>query len=197
MEEAAQFDFGTDPEPRKEIVLFDKPTRGTTVEKFKEMVYGLFKVSICLVILLWHDYFLLAYFSVAGENALLYEPCPSKCWKNNQYKNSLSQRCLSLKSEVTNNFFPYFLTGGSWYASCMSTAFVGIEKIYPYFCYFETCNNPRDEHNLKSVHVWEVCINWTIYFFLLPNATPEFYNMKSLCWYCVNTDLELYVLKFS
>lgn len=46
MEEAAQLDFGTDPEPRKEIVLFDKPTRGTTVEKFKEMVYGLFKVSI-------------------------------------------------------------------------------------------------------------------------------------------------------
>ncbi|XP_032048458.1 divergent protein kinase domain 1A isoform X3 [Aythya fuligula] len=45
MEEAAQFDFGTDPEPRKEIVLFDKPTRGTTVEKFKEMVYGLFKVE--------------------------------------------------------------------------------------------------------------------------------------------------------
>ncbi|XP_071666528.1 ecotropic viral integration site 5 protein homolog isoform X2 [Patagioenas fasciata] len=45
MEEAAQLDFGTDPEPRKEIVLFDKPTRGTTVEKFKEMVYGLFKVA--------------------------------------------------------------------------------------------------------------------------------------------------------
>ncbi|XP_010129223.1 PREDICTED: protein FAM69A-like, partial [Buceros rhinoceros silvestris] len=43
MEEAAQLDFGADPEPRKEVVLFDKPTRGTTVEKFKEMVYGLFK----------------------------------------------------------------------------------------------------------------------------------------------------------
>lgn len=51
MEEAAQHDFGTDPEPRKEIILFDKPTRGTTVEKFKEMVYGLFKVSIFLFIL--------------------------------------------------------------------------------------------------------------------------------------------------
>lgn len=51
MEEAAQLDLGTDPEPRKEIVLFDKPTRGTTVEKFKEMVYSLFKVSICLFIL--------------------------------------------------------------------------------------------------------------------------------------------------
>lgn len=51
MEEAAQLDFGTDPEPRKEIILFEKPTRGTTVEKFKEMVYGFFKVSICLAIL--------------------------------------------------------------------------------------------------------------------------------------------------
>ncbi|XP_058277681.1 divergent protein kinase domain 1A isoform X1 [Hirundo rustica] len=46
MEEATQRDFGTDPEPRKEIVLFDKPTRGTTVEKFKEMVYGLFKAKL-------------------------------------------------------------------------------------------------------------------------------------------------------
>ncbi|XP_051658801.1 divergent protein kinase domain 1A [Manacus candei] len=46
MEEAAQLDFGTDPEPRKEVVLFDKPTRGTTVEKFKEMVYGLFKAKL-------------------------------------------------------------------------------------------------------------------------------------------------------
>lgn len=51
MEEAAQLDLGTDPEPRKEIVLFDKPTRGTTVEKFKEMVYSLFKVSTCLFML--------------------------------------------------------------------------------------------------------------------------------------------------
>ncbi|XP_061321485.1 divergent protein kinase domain 1A isoform X1 [Pezoporus flaviventris] len=46
MEEAAQLDLGTDPEPRKEIVLFDKPTRGTTVEKFKEMVYSLFKAKL-------------------------------------------------------------------------------------------------------------------------------------------------------
>lgn len=51
MEEASQLDIGADPEPRKEVVLFDKPTRGTTVEKFKEMVYGLFKVSVCLFIL--------------------------------------------------------------------------------------------------------------------------------------------------
>lgn len=45
MEQAPHLDFGTDLEPRKEIVLFDKPTRGTTVQKFKEMVYSLFKVS--------------------------------------------------------------------------------------------------------------------------------------------------------
>lgn len=48
MEEAAHLDLGTELEPRKEIVLFDKPTRGTTVQKFKEMVYGLFKVSVLL-----------------------------------------------------------------------------------------------------------------------------------------------------
>ncbi|XP_027626244.1 divergent protein kinase domain 1A isoform X3 [Tupaia chinensis] len=43
MEQALHLDFGTELEPRKEIVLFDKPTRGTTVQKFKEMVYSLFK----------------------------------------------------------------------------------------------------------------------------------------------------------
>ncbi|KAM9130121.1 divergent protein kinase domain 1A isoform 1-T1 [Pangshura tecta] len=43
MEETIHLDLGTELEPRKEIVLFDKPTRGTTVQKFKEMVYGLFK----------------------------------------------------------------------------------------------------------------------------------------------------------
>lgn len=46
MEEIAHIDLRTELEPRKETVLFDKPTRGTTVQKFKEMVYGLFKVSI-------------------------------------------------------------------------------------------------------------------------------------------------------
>lgn len=66
MEEAAQPDFGTDPEPRKEIALFDKPTRGTTVEKFKEMVYGLFKVSI------FFFYFdRKACFLEAGENTII------------------------------------------------------------------------------------------------------------------------------
>ncbi|XP_032011238.1 divergent protein kinase domain 1A isoform X2 [Hylobates moloch] len=44
MEQALHLDFGTELEPRKEIVLFDKPTRGTTVQKFKEMVYSLFKL---------------------------------------------------------------------------------------------------------------------------------------------------------
>lgn len=46
MEEIAHIDLRTELEPRKETILFDKPTRGTTVQKFKEMVYGLFKVSI-------------------------------------------------------------------------------------------------------------------------------------------------------
>ncbi|KAK9404063.1 Family with sequence similarity 69 member A [Crotalus adamanteus] len=43
MEEIAHIDLRTELEPRKETILFDKPTRGTTVQKFKEMVYGLFK----------------------------------------------------------------------------------------------------------------------------------------------------------
>ncbi|XP_068949915.1 divergent protein kinase domain 1A isoform X6 [Petaurus breviceps papuanus] len=43
MEQAPHLDFGTELEPRKEVVLFEKPTRGTTVQKFKEMVYSLFK----------------------------------------------------------------------------------------------------------------------------------------------------------
>lgn len=45
MEDPGHIDFGAELEPRKEIVLFDKPTRGTTVQKFKEMVHSLFKVS--------------------------------------------------------------------------------------------------------------------------------------------------------
>ncbi|OCT82854.1 divergent protein kinase domain 1A-like [Xenopus laevis] len=41
-----QLDFGVGLEPRKEIVLFDKPTRGTTVQKFKEMVHNLVKTKL-------------------------------------------------------------------------------------------------------------------------------------------------------
>ncbi|XP_069088465.1 divergent protein kinase domain 1A isoform X2 [Pleurodeles waltl] len=46
MEEALHLDFGSELEPRKEIALFEKPTRGTTVQKFKEMVYSLFKAKL-------------------------------------------------------------------------------------------------------------------------------------------------------
>ncbi|MEE6495678.1 hypothetical protein FKM82_002110 [Ascaphus truei] len=46
MEDALHLDFGTELEPRKEIILFDKPTRGTTVQKFKEMVHSLFKTKL-------------------------------------------------------------------------------------------------------------------------------------------------------
>lgn len=46
MEDTLHPDFGTELEPRKEIVLFDKPTRGTTVQKFKEMVHNLFKTKL-------------------------------------------------------------------------------------------------------------------------------------------------------
>ncbi|XP_069497914.1 divergent protein kinase domain 1A isoform X3 [Ambystoma mexicanum] len=46
MEEVLHLDFGSEVEPRKEMVLFEKPTRGTTVQKFKEMVYTLFKAKL-------------------------------------------------------------------------------------------------------------------------------------------------------
>lgn len=59
MEQALHLDFGTELEPRKEIVLFDKPTRGTTVQKFKEMVYSLFKVSISIHVASMNHYTLL------------------------------------------------------------------------------------------------------------------------------------------
>lgn len=38
------YELGEELEPKKELVLFDKPTRGTSVEKFKEMVYDHVKV---------------------------------------------------------------------------------------------------------------------------------------------------------
>lgn len=38
------YELGEELEPRKEPTLFDKPTRGTSVEKFKEMVHGHVKV---------------------------------------------------------------------------------------------------------------------------------------------------------
>lgn len=38
------YELGEELEPRKEPTLFDKPTRGTSVEKFKEMVHAHLKV---------------------------------------------------------------------------------------------------------------------------------------------------------
>ncbi|MBN3313220.1 FA69A protein, partial [Atractosteus spatula] len=46
MEEVLRYDLGSEMEPRKEAVLFDKPTRGTSVEKFKEMVFSLLKAKV-------------------------------------------------------------------------------------------------------------------------------------------------------
>ncbi|KAG7319998.1 hypothetical protein KOW79_017141 [Hemibagrus wyckioides] len=40
------YELGEELEPRKEPALFDKPTRGTSVEKFKEMVYGHVKAKV-------------------------------------------------------------------------------------------------------------------------------------------------------
>lgn len=38
------YELGEELEPRKEPALFEKPTRGTSVQKFKEMVHGHVKV---------------------------------------------------------------------------------------------------------------------------------------------------------
>ncbi|KAK7945172.1 hypothetical protein WMY93_000900 [Mugilogobius chulae] len=38
--EVAHYELGEEPEPRKEVPVFDTPTRGTSVEKFREMVFN-------------------------------------------------------------------------------------------------------------------------------------------------------------
>ena len=42
--EVVHYELGEEPEPRREAPVFDKPTRGTSVEKFKEMVFNHLKV---------------------------------------------------------------------------------------------------------------------------------------------------------
>lgn len=44
--EIAHYELGEEPEPRREAPVFDKPTRGTSVEKFREMVFNHLKVKI-------------------------------------------------------------------------------------------------------------------------------------------------------
>ncbi|KAJ8418552.1 hypothetical protein AAFF_G00000510 [Aldrovandia affinis] len=46
MEVVLRYDLGAEMEPRKEVVLFDKPTRGTSMEKFKEMVLSHLKAKV-------------------------------------------------------------------------------------------------------------------------------------------------------
>lgn len=43
--EVVRYEFGEEPEPRRETSVFDKPTRGTSVEKFREMVFNHLKVK--------------------------------------------------------------------------------------------------------------------------------------------------------
>lgn len=44
MEEAPHYDLENEMEPRKEAVSFNKPTKGTSVEKFREMILNHLKV---------------------------------------------------------------------------------------------------------------------------------------------------------
>lgn len=43
--EVTHYELGEEPEPRREAPVFDKPTRGTSVEKFREMVFNHLKVK--------------------------------------------------------------------------------------------------------------------------------------------------------
>lgn len=44
MEEVPHYDLGNKMEPRKEAGAFNKPTKGTSVEKFREMILSHLKV---------------------------------------------------------------------------------------------------------------------------------------------------------
>uniref|UniRef100_A0A8C6LA87 Divergent protein kinase domain 1A n=1 Tax=Nothobranchius furzeri TaxID=105023 RepID=A0A8C6LA87_NOTFU len=46
MEEAPHYDLGGEMEPRKEASAFNKPTKGTSVEKFREMIVGHLKAKV-------------------------------------------------------------------------------------------------------------------------------------------------------
>ncbi|KAF6730727.1 Protein FAM69A [Oryzias melastigma] len=44
--EVARYDLSEEPEPRREAPAFDKPSKGTSVEKFREMVFSLLKAKL-------------------------------------------------------------------------------------------------------------------------------------------------------
>lgn len=44
MEDAPHYDLGNEMEPRKEAASFEKPTKGTSVERFREMIFNHLKV---------------------------------------------------------------------------------------------------------------------------------------------------------
>lgn len=45
MEEAPHYDMGSEMEPRKEAAAFNKPTKGTSVEMFRDMILNHLKVK--------------------------------------------------------------------------------------------------------------------------------------------------------
>ena len=49
--DAGPYELGEEPEPRREAPVFDTPTRGTSVEKFREMVFNHLKVKQGLAVL--------------------------------------------------------------------------------------------------------------------------------------------------
>lgn len=45
IEESLNSKAGSDGAPRRELVLFDKPSRGTSIKEFREMTLSFLKVS--------------------------------------------------------------------------------------------------------------------------------------------------------
>ncbi|MGH0151416.1 UNVERIFIED_CONTAM: hypothetical protein FKN15_020226 [Acipenser sinensis] len=88
MEEAVRFDLGADTEPRKGAVLFDKPTKGTSVEKFKEMVFSHLKLM---------DDFLLAYSTWATEK-VTGKLSSTLSWVKNTVSHTVSQMASQVAS---------------------------------------------------------------------------------------------------
>lgn len=57
IEEALKTDSNPDSVPRRDLVLFDKPTRGTSMDEFREMLLNFLKVSLAEAAGLWHCVF--------------------------------------------------------------------------------------------------------------------------------------------
>lgn len=86
--EIVHYDLGEEPEPRREAPVFDKPTRGTSVEKFREMVFNHLKVKYELRCVQFR------------QNASLCESLNG--WKDSSLSHCLRLHSLSSASKLTS-----------------------------------------------------------------------------------------------